>query len=342
MSPSTEALNAGSDSKETNKMSAPILQVKNLTTRFRTERGMVTAVDQVSFDVAPGETLAIVGESGSGKSVTALSILRLIPDPPGKIESGEILFDGEDLLKMTNAKMRSIRGDRIAMIFQEPMSSMNPALTVGMQIAEPINLHRRTPWKKALDMARGLLGKVQIPDPASRVSNYPHQFSGGMRQRGMIAMALACEPKLIIADEPTTALDVTVQAQILDLLKDLASNSNTALILITHDLGVVARYADRVAVMYGGRIIETAPAKELYANPKHPYTRGLMASVPRIDGDTSRPLIPIEGQPPDLASLPAGCAFMPRCRQATDQCRTTRPSLRQVSDLHFKACLIDD
>lgn len=323
-------------------MTPPILQVKNLTTRFRTERGMVTAVDQVSFDVAPGETLAIVGESGSGKSVTALSILRLIPDPPGKIESGEILFDGEDLLKMSGAKMRSIRGDRIAMIFQEPMSSMNPALTVGLQIAEPINLHRGTPWKKALEMARSLLGKVQIPDPASRVSAYPHQFSGGMRQRGMIAMALACEPKLIIADEPTTALDVTVQAQILDLLKDLASNSNTALILITHDLGVVARYADRVAVMYGGRIIETAPARELYARPRHPYTRGLMASVPRIDGDASRPLVPIDGQPPDLAALPVGCAFMPRCQQATEQCRTTRPALRQVGEFHFKACLIDD
>ena len=323
-------------------MTSPILQVKNLTTRFRTERGMVTAVDQVSFDVAPGETLAIVGESGSGKSVTALSILRLIPDPPGKIESGEILFDGENLLKLSGAKMRSIRGDRIAMIFQEPMSSMNPALTVGMQIAEPINLHRGTPWKKALVMASDLLCKVQIPDPASRVTAYPHQFSGGMRQRAMIAMALACEPKLIIADEPTTALDVTVQAQILDLLKDLASNSNTALILITHDLGVVARYADRVAVMYGGRIVETAPAKELYARPRHPYTRGLMASVPRIDGDASRPLVPIDGQPPDLAALPVGCAFMPRCKQATEQCRSTRPSLRQVGEFHFKACFIDD
>jgi oligopeptide transport system ATP-binding protein len=211
-----------------------------------------------------------------------------------------------------------------------------------MQIGEPINLHRRTPWKKALEMARNLLGKVQIPDPASRVTAYPHQFSGGMRQRGMIAMALACNPKLIIADEPTTALDVTVQAQVLDLLKDLASNSNTALILITHDLGVVARYADRVAVMYGGRIVEMAPARELYARPKHPYTRGLMASVPRIDGDTSRPLIPIEGQPPDLAALPDGCAFMPRCKQASEQCRSTRPALRQVGELHFKACLIDD
>lgn len=323
-------------------MSTPILQVKNLTTRFRTDRGMVTAVDQVSFDVAPGETLAIVGESGSGKSVTALSILRLIPNPPGNIESGEILFNGEDLLKMSDTKIRAIRGAHIAMIFQEPMSSMNPALTVGKQIAEPIHLHRRTPWRKALNMARDLLGKVQIPDPANRVSAYPHQFSGGMRQRAMIAMGLACEPQLIIADEPTTALDVTVQAQVLDLLKDLASSLNTALILITHDLGVVARYADRVAVMYGGRIVEIAAAEELYDNPRHPYTRGLMESVPRIDGDTSRPLVPIDGQPPDLAAMPAGCAFMPRCKQAIEQCRHSKPPLEQVVQGHYKACFIND
>lgn len=323
-------------------MPAPILQVKNLTTRFRTERGMVTAVDNVSFEVGKGETLAIVGESGSGKSITALSILRLIPNPPGKIENGEILFDGQDLLKLSDSKMRAVRGNRIAMIFQEPMSSMNPSITIGKQIAEPINLHRGMPWKQALDKARGLLGSVQIPDPASRLTAHPHQFSGGMRQRAMIAMALACEPQLIIADEPTTALDVTVQAQILDLLKDLASNSNTALILITHDLGVVARYADRVAVMYGGRIVETASARDLYARPQHPYTRGLMASVPRIDGDTSQRLVPIEGQPPDLAALPPGCAFMPRCRQASEQCRSTRPALRPVSDGHFKACFNDE
>jgi oligopeptide transport system ATP-binding protein len=323
-------------------MRTPILQVKNLTTRFRTERGMVTAVDNVSFDVGAGETLAIVGESGSGKSITALSILRLIPNPPGRIESGEILFDGEDLLKMSDTKMRAIRGNRIAMIFQEPMSSMNPALTIGKQIAEPIRLHRGTPWKEALKQAEALLAKVQISDPASRVSAYPHQFSGGMRQRVMIAMALACEPQLIIADEPTTALDVTVQAQILDLLKDLATRSNSSLILITHDLGVVARYADRVAVMYGGRIVETASARDLYGRPRHPYTRGLMASVPRIDGDTSQRLVPIEGQPPDLAAMPPGCAFMPRCRQASEQCRTTRPALRPVGEGHYKACFIDD
>lgn len=323
-------------------MSTPILQVKNLTTRFKTERGTVTAVDDVSFNVGAGETLAIVGESGSGKSITALSILRLIPNPPGKIEAGEILFGGEDLLKLSDAKIRSIRGNRIAMIFQEPMSSMNPALTIGKQIAEPIQLHQGLSWKDALVKAEELLGKVQIADPHSRLSAYPHQFSGGMRQRAMIAMALACEPQLIIADEPTTALDVTVQAQILDLLKELAASSNTALILITHDLGVVARYADRVAVMYGGRIVETASARSLYARPQHPYTRGLLASVPRIDGDTSQRLIPIEGQPPDLASLPAGCAFMPRCKQATDQCRAERPKLRAVGEDHYKACFIDD
>jgi oligopeptide transport system ATP-binding protein len=323
-------------------MSAPILQVKNLTVRFRTERGMVDALDKVSFDVAPGETLAIVGESGSGKSITALSLLQLIPSPPGKIESGEILFNGQDLLKLSAAQMRAIRGNRIAMIFQEPMSSMNPGITVGKQIAEPLHLHRGMPWKAALEKAKELLAKVQISDPARRVSAYPHEFSGGMRQRAAIAMAVACEPQLIIADEPTTALDVTVQAQILDLLKDLAAGANTALILITHDLGVVARYADRVAVMYGGRIVETAPARDLYARPAHPYTRGLMASVPRIDGDTSQRLVPIDGQPPDLASMPPGCAFMARCKQAGEQCKTERPPLREVAEGHYKACFIDD
>jgi oligopeptide transport system ATP-binding protein len=322
-------------------MSDPLLSVRDLTTRFRTERGMVTAVDRVSFDVEAGETLAIVGESGSGKSVTAMSILRLIPTPPGRIESGEIVFDGQDLLKLSDAGIRAVRGDRIAMIFQEPMSSLNPAITIGRQVAEPINLHRGTPWGRALEMARDLLAKVRIPDPASRVSAYPHQFSGGMRQRAMIAMALACNPQLIIADEPTTALDVTVQAQILDLLKELAGGSRSALILITHDLGVVARYADRVVVMYGGRVVESAPATELYARPRHPYTRGLMASVPKVDGDTSQRLVPIEGQPPDLATLPPGCAFAPRCRHVTDRCRSERPALRDVGDRHQVACLFD-
>ena len=299
------------------------------------------SVNNVSFDVAAGETLAIVGESGSGKSVTALSILRLIPDPPGQIASGEILFEGRDLLKLSDAEIRDVRGDRIAMIFQAPMSSLNPSLTVGMQVGEPVNLHRKLPWRKALDKARELLGMVRMSDTASRVGAYPHQFSGGMRQRAMIAMALACEPRLIIADEPTTALDVTVQAQILDLLKDLAQRTNSALILITHDLGVVARYADRVVVMYAGRVVESAPAAELYAHPRHPYTRGLMASVPRLDGNTDERLIPIEGQPPDLARLPPGCAFAPRCRQASDACRSAPPPLRSIAPLHQLACVLE-
>ena len=323
-------------------MTAPLLSVRNLSTRFRTERGTVRAVDGVSFDVAAGETLAIVGESGSGKSVTALSILRLIPDPPGRIEEGEILFEGRDLLKLDDAGIRAIRGDRIAMIFQEPMSSLNPALTVGLQVGEPINLHRKTVWAKALDKAAELLGKVRISDGRSRLSSYPHQYSGGMRQRVMIAMALACQPQLIIADEPTTALDVTVQAQILALLKELTREANSAMILITHDLGVVARYADRVVVMYGGRIVETAPARLLYKSPRHPYTRGLMASVPRLDGDTDRPLVPIEGQPPDLATLPPGCAFAPRCKDATDRCRAERPPLVESAPNHFSACFFHD
>ena len=322
-------------------MPAPLLQVRNLTTRFNTERGRLTAVDEVSFDIDPGETVAIVGESGSGKSVTALSIMRLIPSPPGRIDSGEVIFDGADLFKLDDAAMRAVRGNSISMIFQEPMSSLNPALTVGMQVAEPLNLHRGSPWAKALDHAKELLGRVRIPDAASRLASYPHQYSGGMRQRVMIAMALACQPRLIIADEPTTALDVTVQGQILDLLKEITRETGSSLLLITHDLGIVARYADRVAVMYGGRIVETAPAIELYKRPRHPYTLGLMASIPRLDSDAGRPLVPIEGQPPDLAQLPPGCAFSPRCRLATDPCRSGRPLLLQVGNDHFKACFND-
>ena len=322
-------------------MPAPLLQVRNLTTRFRTERGEVNAVDNVSFDVAPGETLAIVGESGSGKSVTALSILRLIPNPPGRIESGQILFEGKDLVTMSDEEIRAVRGDRIAMIFQEPMTSLNPTITVGKQIAEPMNLHRGTAWEQALKVAGDLLAKVRIPDAASKASAYPHQFSGGQRQRAMIAMALACKPRLIIADEPTTALDVTVQAQVLDLLKELCRETNASLILITHDLGVVARYADRVAVMYGGRIVEQSSARNIYKNPSHPYTRGLLASVPRLDGDSSQRLVPIEGSPPDLTRLPPGCAFAPRCRYAIAECQQQRPPLRPVGTDHVMACIRD-
>jgi oligopeptide transport system ATP-binding protein len=319
-----------------------LLEVRGLTTRFRTDRGEVCAVEDVSFSLDAGRTLAIVGESGSGKSVTALSLMRLIPDPPGRITAGSIVFEGQDLLALSEPQMRAIRGNRIAMIFQEPMSSLNPALTVGLQVAEPINLHRRTRWSQALQMAAALLDRVRIPDAASRLQTYPHQYSGGMRQRTMIAMALACQPRLIIADEPTTALDVTVQAQILDLLKELTRETGAALILITHDLGVVARYADDVAVMYGGRIVEQAAAGELYASPRHPYTRGLLASIPRLDGEAGARLVPISGSPPDLAALPPGCAFAPRCPRADAACAAQRPALRPLSATHLGACLHAD
>jgi len=319
-------------------MATPLLEVKNLTTRFRTDRGELTAVDDVSFSLDAGQTLAIVGESGSGKSVTAMSLMRLIPNPPGRIAGGQILFEGQDLVQLDEPQMRAIRGNRIAMIFQEPMSSLNPSLTVGLQIAEPVNVHRGMPWKQAFEAAKGLLERVRIPDAASRLQTWPHQYSGGMRQRTMIAMALACQPRLIIADEPTTALDVTVQAQILDLLKELTRETGAALILITHDLGVVARYADQVAVMYGGRIVEQAPAAELYAHPRHPYTRGLLASIPRLDSPAGQRLVPIAGQPPDLARLPPGCAFAPRCPHADAACAASRPALRSVAPHHLSAC----
>jgi len=326
-------------------MTEPLLSVRGLTTRFRTDRGTVVAVDDVSFDVAPGETLAVVGESGSGKSVTALSVLRLVPNPPGEIAAGQILFEGRDLLQLSAHEMLAIRGNRIAMIFQEPMNSLNPALTVGLQVAEPIRQHRRQSWAAALDAAKALLQKVQIPDAQSRLHTYPHQYSGGMRQRAMIAMALACKPRLIIADEPTTALDVTVQAQILDLLKDLTRETGAALILITHDLGVVARYADRVVVMYAGRVVEQAPAALLYRSPQHPYTRGLLASVPRLDGPAGERLVPIDGAPPDLAALPPGCPFAPRCTHALAACLDSRPLLRDAAGdatEHRHACLRDE
>jgi oligopeptide transport system ATP-binding protein len=323
-------------------MAQPLLSVRGLTTRFRTDRGELTAVDDVSFDVAPGETVAIVGESGSGKSVTALSILGLIPRPPGRIAAGQILFEGQDLVRLSERELQAVRGDRIAMIFQEPMNSLNPALTIGLQVGEPVHQHRKAAWPAALEAARGLLEKVRIPDAARRLHTWPHQYSGGMRQRAMIAMALACKPRLIIADEPTTALDVTVQAQILDLLKDLTRETGAALILITHDLGVVARYADKVVVMYGGRVIEQAPARKLYREPGHPYTRGLLASVPRLDGRAGERLVPIEGAPPDLAALPPGCAFAPRCAHAVAACRVQRPTLHNRSADHLHACLRDE
>ena len=321
-------------------MNQPLLDIRNLTVGFRGEHGPVCAVNDVSFHVAPGETLAIVGESGSGKSVTALSILQLLGEA-GSINAGSVFLEGEDLVGLGEARMRKIRGNRISMIFQEPMTSLNPVITVGDQVAEPLVLHRQMGWKQARAAAEGLLRKVAIPDPAGRLHDYPHQLSGGMRQRVMIAMALACQPKLIIADEPTTALDVTVQAQILALLKALTRETGAALILITHDLGVVARYADRVAVMYGGRIMETAPAIPLYKTPLHPYTQGLMRSIPNLEGDVSAELATISGQPPDLSNPPPGCPFAPRCEHAVEACHQAAPVLEWINQEHARACIVD-
>ena len=315
----------------------PLLAISDLSVTFATDRGHVQALDGVSLSLNAGETLAVVGESGSGKSVTALSILGLLGDS-GRVSEGSIEFGGEDLTKVSDQRLREIRGNQIAFIFQEPMSSLNPVLTIGTQVAEPIWLHHKKSWSEAFEQAGELLQRVAIPDAVKRLEDYPHQFSGGMRQRVMIAMALACQPKLIIADEPTTALDVTVQAQILSLLKNLTKEANSSLILITHDLGVVARYADNVAVMYGGRVVETASARELYKNPQHPYTEGLMASIPKLDGDPGSRLYTIEGQPPDLSNLPSGCSFHPRCPYAQDKCTMTKPTLSEVAPNHLRAC----
>ena len=315
----------------------PLLAISDLSVTFATDRGQVQALDGVSLSLNAGETLAVVGESGSGKSVTALSIMGLLGDS-GRVSDGSIEFDGEDLTKVSGQRLREIRGNQIAFIFQEPMSSLNPVLTIGTQVAEPIWLHHKKSWSEAFEQAGELLQRVAIPDAVKRLEDYPHQFSGGMRQRVMIAMALACQPKLIIADEPTTALDVTVQAQILSLLKNLTKEANSSLILITHDLGVVARYADKVAVMYGGRVVETAYARELYKNPQHPYTEGLMASIPKLDGDPGSRLYTIEGQPPDLSNLPSGCSFNPRCPYAQDKCIMTKPTLSEVAPNHLRAC----
>ena len=315
-----------------------LLQIKDLRTHFFTEEGVVRAVDGVSYDVEEGETLALVGESGCGKSVSALSILRLIPNPPGKIVGGEINFDGQDLLKADEDEIRHIRGNRIAMVFQEPMTSLNPVLTIGRQLTEAIELHLKYDKEQARKRAIELLEMVGIPEAPTRLSDYPHQFSGGMRQRVMIAMALSCNPKLLLADEPTTALDVTIQAQVLEIMARLSKEFGTAVIIITHNLGVVARYADRVNVMYAGKIIETASAAEMYANPKHPYTVGLLRSVPRLDEIRKEKLDPVEGSPPDLVNLPKGCSFYPRCRWHVDRCLEEAPPLLMVGERHFSAC----
>ena len=314
-----------------------LLEVRDLCTTFRTDDATFDAVDGVSFTLDPGRTLGLVGESGCGKSVTALSIMGLVAAPAGRITRGEILFDGEDLAKATPARLRELRGDRLAMIFQEPMTSLNPAFTIGDQIVEGILRHRQVGRDAAKKQAIEMLERVRIPSPARRFDDHPHKLSGGMRQRAMIAMALACRPKLLIADEPTTALDVTIQAQILELMRELREETGTAIILITHDLGVVAELAHDVAVMYSGRIVERAPVDALFALPQHPYTIGLLGSIPKLHLQQSR-LPAIEGQVPDPARAPAGCRFSPRCPFVADNCRAQEPPLADVIPAHLARC----
>jgi peptide/nickel transport system ATP-binding protein len=314
-----------------------LLDVKDLETVFSIEGGSFRAVDHVSFSIERGRTLGIVGESGCGKSVTSLSIMGLVPTPPGRIAGGEILFEGEDLRQKSPSELRDIRGNGIAMIFQEPMTSLNPVYTVGYQIAEGLIRHRGLGQAAARKRAIDLLHRVRIPAPENRVDDYPHQMSGGMRQRVMIAMALACEPRLLIADEPTTALDVTIQAQILALMRTLRDETGTAILLITHDLGVIAELADEVAVMYAGRIVEQAPVKMLFADPQHPYTLGLLGSLPRLDTVQDR-LIAIEGSVPEPLRMPQGCRFSPRCPLADSRCRTEMPPLGELAPGHRVAC----
>jgi oligopeptide/dipeptide ABC transporter ATP-binding protein len=321
-----------------------ILEVRNLQTSFTTERGVLKAVDDVSFELSAGKTLGVVGESGCGKSVTSLSIMRLIPNPPGKITGGEILYKGRDLLRLSAEEMRKIRGNEISMIFQEPMTSLNPVFTIGNQLIEAILLHQDLSKAEALNKAVEMLRLVGIPAPEKRVRDYPHQLSGGMRQRVMIAMALSCNPKILIADEPTTALDVTIQAQILDLLRDLQQKTGLALLLITHDLGVVAEMAHDVVVMYAGRVVERAPVNEIFKSPKHPYTRGLLNSIPVLSRDPTGKvkksrLEPIPGIVPSLFDLPAGCRFQERCSLVSDECRSAEPELRDLSGIRSVRCV---
>ena len=324
-----------------NAPSAPLLEVDGLKTYFYTRDGVVRAVDGVSFTVNPGETLAVVGESGCGKSVTSLSIMRLIAAPPGRIVSGRLMFGGRDLRGLAEDEMRQVRGNEISMIFQEPMTSLNPVLTIGRQIAEALVLHRGMTRAQALARAVEMLTLVNIPDAGRRIEQYPHQLSGGMRQRVMIAMALACNPRLLIADEPTTALDVTIQAQILDLMRALKEKTGTAIVLITHDLGVVAEMAQRVVVMYAGRKVEEALVGQLFARPRHPYTQGLLNSIPKLEeagAATRKRLAEIPGMVPSLKDEIAGCIFAPRCQHANERCRREYPPLEQKAPGHFVAC----
>jgi oligopeptide/dipeptide ABC transporter ATP-binding protein len=318
-----------------------LLNVVDLKTYFKTDEGVVKAVDGVSFHIDRGETLAVVGESGSGKSVTSLSTMRLIPSPPGRIAGGQILFEGEDIVKKTEKQMRKIRGNDISMIFQEPMTSLNPVYTVGDQIAEAIVLHQGKTKRQAMSLAAEMLDLVGIPEPSKRVKNYPHQMSGGMRQRVMIAMALSCGPKLLIADEPTTALDVTIQAQILDLMRKLQREIGMAILFITHDLGVVAEIADRVVVMYAGRAVEEAHVNDIYGSPKMPYTMGLLHSIPRVDqaAEHQERLNAIPGNVPNPLHLPGGCSFHPRCAHATNVCKQGIPPLEDTGGGHMVRCI---
>ncbi len=321
-------------------MADVLLDVRNLTVRFYTQDGVVHAVNGISYQIHEGETVAIVGESGCGKSVGVMSLIRLIPQPPGRITDGEVWFEGKNLLALPEEELRHIRGNRIAMIFQDPMTSLNPVLTVGFQIMEALQLHLGLNRTEARQRAIELLKMVGIPDAARRIDDYPHQFSGGMRQRVMIAMGLACNPKLLIADEPTTALDVTIEAQIIDLVKRLRNEMGMAVIWITHDLAVVAGLAHRVMVMYAGYIVEKAPVRDIYYDPRHPYTLGLLNSIPRVD-KVGRRLEPIEGLPPDLLALPKGCPFAPRCRFRIERCLEEKPPLEPVAPGHEVACWVD-
>ena len=322
-------------------MAPKVLEVENLRTTFDTTDGLVQAVNGIRFHIEEGETLGIVGESGCGKSVSMLSVMRLLPQPPGKINADHIRFYGKDLMKYNESEMRSVRGSQIAMVFQDPMTSMNPVLTVGYQLNEPMRLHLGMSKEEAEERAVELLGLVGIPEARARLHDYPHQFSGGMRQRAMIAMALSCNPALLIADEPTTALDVTIQAQIIDLVLRLREQFGMALIWITHDLGVVAGLAERVNVMYAGFLVETGPVDAIYGTPRHPYTKALLKSLPRLDGQHGEDLETIEGMPPDLITLPPGCPFAPRCDFAKDICRESNPPLEEISSGHKLACWVD-
>jgi oligopeptide transport system ATP-binding protein len=320
---------------------APLLKVEGLKTVFQTKGKAVAAVTGVDFDLQQGETLGIVGESGSGKSVTMLSVMRLIPSPPGRIVAGRVMFGGRDLLQLSKEEMRRVRGKEIAMIFQDPMTSLNPVLTISQQMCEAMHVHLGLDRKAARARAHELLQLVGIPDAINRLDDYPHQFSGGMRQRVMIAMGLSCNPKLLIADEPTTALDVTIQAQITTLVKRLRDETGMSVIWITHDLGIVAGLADRIIVMYAGHVMENAPVEQLYASPRHPYTLGLLGAIPRLDMAGSKRLAPIPGLPPDLANPPKGCPFVPRCPYRFEKCVEERPAPMPVAPQHYAACWVD-